>query len=184
MLTRLIKRFANDTNLTATGESICDIETTVNSDLENLRIWLNANKLSLNMAKTEFIVIGSKPILASVADTSPNIFIDSKPIKQINEYKHLSWKSNTDYIGKRITSGIFALRRIRQFVDRDTLLYVYKSLVIKFGGYLEKQSKRLQKLQNRSTGIILGLNNDADPRIALNALGWEPLNVERKPKPS
>ena len=188
--------FADDTNLTATGDPICDIETTVNSDLENLRIWLNANKLSLNVAKTEFIVIGSNPMLASIADTSPNIFIDSKPIKQINECKtlgvvvdqHLSWKSNTGYICKRITSGIFALRRIREFVDRDTLLSVYNSLVRPHFNYCsevwgifgETQSKRLQKLQNRSARIITGMSNDADSKIALDALGWEPLNVERK----
>jgi hypothetical protein len=37
-----------------------DLETAVNSDLENLRKWLIANKLSLNVAKTEFMLIGSK----------------------------------------------------------------------------------------------------------------------------
>ena len=47
--------FADDTNLTATGESINDVEAAMNSDLENLRKWLIANKLSLNVAKTEFI---------------------------------------------------------------------------------------------------------------------------------
>ena len=36
-----------------------DLEAAVNSDLENLRKWLIANKLSLNVAKTEFILIGS-----------------------------------------------------------------------------------------------------------------------------
>ena len=52
--------FADDTNLTASGVSITDLEDAVNSDLENLRKWLIANKLSLNVAKTEFMLIGSK----------------------------------------------------------------------------------------------------------------------------
>ena len=81
---------------------------------ENLRIWLSANKQNSEKQNSE-------PMLASIADTLPNIFIDSKPIKQINECKtlgvvlgqHLSWKSNTYYICKRITSGIFALRLTR-----------------------------------------------------------------------
>ena len=38
--------FADDTNLTASGDSITDLEAAVNSDLENLRKWLIANKLS------------------------------------------------------------------------------------------------------------------------------------------
>ena len=33
--------FADDTNLIASGDSITDLETAVNSDLENLRKWLN-----------------------------------------------------------------------------------------------------------------------------------------------
>ena len=40
--------------LTATGKSISDVEIAMNSDLENLRKWLIANKLSLNVAKTAF----------------------------------------------------------------------------------------------------------------------------------
>ena len=44
----------------------------------------------------------------------------------------------------------------------------------------ETQSKRLQKLQNRAARIILNLSNDVDHTIALHALGWEPLQTERK----
>ena len=40
--------FADDTNLTASSHSIADIEIAVNSDLENLRHWLIANKYSQN----------------------------------------------------------------------------------------------------------------------------------------
>ena len=52
--------FADDTNLTASGKSLNDIEIAVNSYLENLRYWLMANKFSLNVAKTEFMLIVPK----------------------------------------------------------------------------------------------------------------------------
>ena len=55
--------FADDTNLTASANSMTDLEAAVNSDLENLRKWLIANKLSLNVAKTEFTLIGSKSMI-------------------------------------------------------------------------------------------------------------------------
>ena len=38
--------FADDTNLTASGESLNDIEIAVNSDFENFRNWLMANNLA------------------------------------------------------------------------------------------------------------------------------------------
>ncbi|CAB4045040.1 Hypothetical predicted protein, partial [Paramuricea clavata] len=129
--------FADDTNLTAAGESINDVEAAMNSDLENLRKWLIANKLSLNVAKTEFILIGSKPMIKSISNKQPNIIIENKPIKQVYDCKtlgvtvdqHLSWKNNTETICKKITSGISALRQIKEFVEKDTLVSVYNSIV-------------------------------------------------------
>jgi hypothetical protein len=46
--------FADDTNIKAAGKCLSDLEDAVNSDLEMLRKWLMANKLSLNVAKTKF----------------------------------------------------------------------------------------------------------------------------------
>ena len=92
---------------------IDDVENAVNSDLENLRKWLMANKLSLNVAKTEFQIIGTKQNLR-------NILGQKCPIKQVVQCKslgvildeNLSWKSNTNAICKKISSGIYALKRI------------------------------------------------------------------------
>ena len=60
--------FADDTNLTASGQCVKEVETAVNSDLENLRKWLMANKRSLNVAKTGFILIDSKPMITSISE--------------------------------------------------------------------------------------------------------------------
>ena len=46
--------------------------------------------------------------------------------------------------------------------------------------FAETQSKRLQKLQNRSARILMNMSNDVESTVALNALGWEPLEAERK----
>jgi hypothetical protein len=135
--------FADDTNLTAAGESINDVEAAMNSDLENLRKWLIANKLSLNVAKTEFILIGSKPMIKSISNKQPNIIIENKPIKQVYDCKtlgvtvdqHLSWRNNTENICKKITSGISALRQIKEFVEKDTLVSVYNSIVCPYFTY-------------------------------------------------
>ena len=188
--------FADDTNLTASANSMTDLEAAVNSDLENLRKWLIANKLSLNVAKTEFILIGSKSVINNISNSHPNVFIENKQIKQVYECKtlgvkidqHLSWKDNTDEICKKVTAGISAIRRIRPFVDQDTLILIYNAIVRLYFDYCsevwdvfgEAQSKRLQKLQNRAARIILNVSNDVEHNIALRALGWEPLQMERK----
>ena len=76
------RMFADDTNITASGKYINEIENAVNSDLENLRKWLMATKLSMNVAKTEF----QKQNLKNVLDQKPIHILDS-PIKQISNVK-------------------------------------------------------------------------------------------------
>ena len=109
------------------------------------------------------MLIGSKKMLNKISDSKPNIKIDNKEIKQVYECKtlgitvdqHLSWKSNTDIICKKITAGISAIRRIKPFVEKETLISIYNAIVRPYFNYCcevwdvfnETQSKRLQKLQ-------------------------------------
>ena len=51
---------------------------------------------------------------------------------------------------------------------------------VKYGMFSVKQSKRLQKLQNRAARIIMNMSNDSCHSVALKALGWKTLKVERK----
>ena len=95
-----------------------------------------------------------------------NVVIKNKPVKHVIECKtlgvtldqHLSWKSNTHNICNKITSGTSVLRRLKEFIDRKTLVSVYNAIVRPYFDYCcevwdvfgETQSKRLQKLQNRA----------------------------------
>jgi hypothetical protein len=74
-----IRMFADDTTLTASGKSIQQFESKINCDLINIKEWLLANKLSLNLTKTEYLVIGS-PFNLNNLTSQPNIMIDNVPI--------------------------------------------------------------------------------------------------------
>ena len=52
--------FADDINLLYLGKSIKKLNKLVNIDLKNLLHWLNANKISLNVKKTELVIFKSK----------------------------------------------------------------------------------------------------------------------------
>ena len=81
--------FADDTSLTASANSMTDLEAAGNPDLEKVRKWLITNKLSLNVATTEFILIVSKSMIKYVSNSHPNVFIENKQIKQVYECKTL-----------------------------------------------------------------------------------------------
>ena len=51
-----IHHFADDANLIHFSKSVYRLNKYVNLDLKNLTYWLNANRISLNVKKTEFVV--------------------------------------------------------------------------------------------------------------------------------
>jgi hypothetical protein len=75
------KMFADDTSLTAVGTTLNEAEEIANKDLKNVKVWLSSNKLILNIAKTEYILIGSRPKINSM-DVQPAIKIDTFPKKK------------------------------------------------------------------------------------------------------
>ena len=55
--------YADDTHITCAGVDVNLIQSnSENHDLDNLNKWLISNKLTLNSAKTEFMLIGSSQI--------------------------------------------------------------------------------------------------------------------------
>ena len=72
--------FADDTNLTA--KTIEEVELAMNNDLLRIKEWLLANKLCLNVAKTEFLLIGSHHKLNNL-DSQPSVNIGHDSIKQV-----------------------------------------------------------------------------------------------------
>ena len=81
--------YADDTNVTFSAATIPDLESQINSDLKYIDRWLKANKLSLNVAKTEFMVISSRQKLQSLNDYTMSIHIDGVPINRSNQSKSL-----------------------------------------------------------------------------------------------
>ena len=107
-------------------------------ELSALNLWLKANKLSLNVAKTEFMIVGSRQKLDAVADNHCiNLNIEGKIIKSVNHAKslglyidkNLSWSKHIEEISKKISSGIGAFKRIRPFISQNIAVQIYKALI-------------------------------------------------------
>ena len=58
-----ITMYADDTSLAYSAKNVTDISNVINYELESLRKWLHSNKLSLNVAKTTSLLIGTKNAL-------------------------------------------------------------------------------------------------------------------------
>ena len=99
----------------------------MNSELKNLNDWLITNKLSLNIAKTEFMIIGSRQRIDASQDNI-DIRIDDREVKRVHSTKslglhidsHLTWSVHIEKVFKKISSAIGALKRIRSFITTRT----------------------------------------------------------------
>ena len=100
------RTFADDTNISYSSNNPTDLENLMNSSLVNLNRWLIANKLSLNIAKTEFMVIGSRQRLATFDNHELRVTVDSEPVRQVTSTKtlgltldeNLTWKNHIEVI--------------------------------------------------------------------------------------
>ena len=90
--------YADDTNITVVGKTSEEIEKSLNSELENIHKWLLANKLTLNVNKTEYMIIGSRQKLQNtLMNSNINIAIGGNEVKQV-----LTTKSLGVIIGKNL----------------------------------------------------------------------------------
>ena len=102
------RMFADDTNISAVAKSITKLKLIIESEFKNLHQWLIANRLRLNVVKTEFMIIGSRQRLL-VHNEHISRKIDKKPIKRVNETKslglyideHLTWARHVKHISSR-----------------------------------------------------------------------------------
>ena len=84
------KLFADDTNITVPCCTFPELEQATNSELTNLYSWLKANhKLSLSIAKTEFMVISSRQMFLAKNCSELNIRLDNQPISRVEHAKSL-----------------------------------------------------------------------------------------------
>ena len=163
------RMFADDTNIALSAKTVADLKIAVTSELNNLTCWLRANRLSLNVAKTELLIIGSRQRLNAQCEEI-DISIDDRTIKRVEHTNslgltidaQLSWSKHIDEICKRASSAIGALKRVRPFIPTDVAVQIYNVLILPHfdyyspvwdcaSGYL---SYKLQKLQNRATRVI------------------------------
>jgi hypothetical protein len=70
--------YADDTNISFQSSNLTDLEEIMNTKLSSLNTWLNANRLSLNITKTEFMVFGSRQRLMYHDVNNLNICVDTR----------------------------------------------------------------------------------------------------------
>ena len=155
----------------------------VNNELKVLSDWFKANRLSLNVKKTNYLMFGYKQIAANchTGNTEFCIKIDEVNIMEV-EYtkflrvfidKKLTWQRHITYISTKISRSLYVLNRLKFKLPTNALFSLYYSLIyphliycnILWGCAAKSVLNELFLLQKRAVRIInkCGYLTHSDP---------------------
>ena len=129
-----VRMYADDTNMTFTACSIPELQHDI--DLQFLQNWLIANRLTLNVLKTEFMLVGSRQRVATPTQEL-DLSLNGISLKRVNSSKclgveideFLTWDDHISSVSKKVSSGIGVLKKIKPFVPTYNLISVCQSIV-------------------------------------------------------
>ena len=132
--------FADDTNIYLSSSDLIKLQKTMNRDLRKVRKWLAANRLALNIEKTNYVIFHSPNRKIS---EPISIKIGRKRIRGENTVKflcvlldsNLNWKPRITELSKKLARTVGVFFKIRHFVPLDTLKLLYYSLFYAFVSY-------------------------------------------------
>ena len=190
-----VNMYADDTSLMFASDSIAHINDCINDDLSYLKSWLQANKLSLNVAKTNSLVVGSRKRLKDISDdraAKPYFVVGEENVSVVENIKYLgvivdkylSWDEQISAVTKKVSRGLGMLRFSKKYLPIVTVQKMYRSLVEPYFRYScpvwgvsgINAISRLQKLQNRAARIVTNSAYDASALPIIRKLGWPTVN--------
>ena len=133
--------FADDTSLFYSGKSLKSIELLVNNELKKLSEWLTANKLTLNVDKSNFLIF--KPKNASNNLSTINLTINGEKLSEKLEAKYLgiiidnklTFNSHISTINKKLLKGNCILAKLRHYLPKKLMKSIYGAHIQPFLDY-------------------------------------------------
>jgi len=128
--------FADDTTIYHSNQNDNNLCTDIENDLNILAQWFYANKLSLNVQKTNLIVFRPKHSAIN-GDARISMKLGAHHITSVSSVKFLGvyiddgleWTEHINHVVKRISSGSYAINSAKRFLSTDNLRLLYHSLV-------------------------------------------------------
>ena len=173
--------FADDTTIFYSTKHLDELYENISFDLNTLSDWFKANKLSLNVNKTNYMIFKN----IKTPDNSKIIKIGTEIIEQTSIAKfvgifiddQLNWKTHIDYVRNKLSSGLYALNISKHIISRQLLKCLYHTLIhphltyglILWGSTYKKYLHKLEILQNKSIRSITNSKyNDSSGPIYKN----------------
>ena len=133
--------FADDTNIFLQGKNIDDLVKQMNLELSKIVMWLEVNRLSLNIKKTHFMIFATgNHSIHKYNEINQDIKINNIPIDRVHSTKFLgvykdskfNWSEHIKYIKGKLFKIIGIICKAGTLLNRSTLVTLYNSFVLPY----------------------------------------------------
>ena len=125
-----ILSFADDTTLFKSASNIPELVRDVNIQLQNLSTWFNANKLCLNVSKSNFMLFFPQNHFENRLYNNLNISINNIQLNQISSWtnkntikflglqldQHLTWNPHICALSNKVSNQLFMLNKVKKSI--------------------------------------------------------------------
>ena len=109
-----------------------------NTELAKVALWFDSNKLTINVNKTQMIMLSRKKILTSQNE----VILRNEIVQRVNKAKflgvivdqHLNWKDHIS-ISQKISKSCGIIYQIRNILDIKSKRLIYYSLILPYLTY-------------------------------------------------
>ena len=168
-----VKLFADDTFLSLASNDLKTLQNKTNAELKKINRWFSANKLTLNITKSKYMII-KRNNKKNFLDFS--LKFNGKKMEECNSYKYLgvhlddklNWKKHIKYLCEKLSKmcGLFA--KLRHCCNIYLLKTIYHALVeshlqycnMIWGNADRRILEPYVKLQNKLIRIICFIAKD------------------------
>ena len=174
--------FADDSNFFLSYQNIRVLEDNANSTLIEVSEWLNTNKLSLHVDKSNHVIF--HPTQQKVP--SINLTVNQKKLEHKEYMKYLgvlidsklSWKSHIREISKKMSRSVGILAKVRHYANINVLTKLYYVIIYPFliygllawGSTYPTTLKSIVILQKKAVRIITSSKHDAHKSVLFHQL--------------
>lgn len=166
----MICLYADDANLLTTADTLDLLEISSFINMSALSQFFEEHNLLVNVDKTKLIQFSTR---SNNLDRTIKVFSNDQEINTEDETKflgliidkNLDWSSHVDHITKKLSTGLYVLRRMVKTCKLETLKSIYFSLIqshIQFGLVIYGSTKKsnldkILRLQKQALRIMLNL---------------------------
>ena len=158
--------------------------------MNDIKDWMDSNKLKMNTTKTEFIIFGSKKQLQKCTTETLKVNDYIVPVSNTIKYlgawldKHLSFKTHIKKKCQTTMMNLHRIKTIHHMLSQEACHQLMLGLVMSHLDYVnailinqpQREIHKLQRIQNMAAKIVLCKSKYESSQESLWELHWLPIH--------